>query len=307
MLLGSGAHAECVALIKGAIAMDVNSCGLLNPEASFTTSNSRYKFIGDLPAAERKKFYDSYRGLILKGKVVKSLAVKSGLIAEKGALNGENVSVFVPPGSALSCSEIDGARVAGNVDEACCEGGGDVPCLLDSALVLNDLKKIGEAGSRAGDKSRKVAKNNKHYREGARAYSEKKYALAVQKFEKAKAENALDIRGKFVLAMAHRALDQCPKAIPVLEEIHKAYEKNDFWADEAKVIDEANFLLARCYAKMNDPAAATAILNNYILDPKKYKHRLRQALNHRDFGWIHTSKPYLDFKKEAERILGSKG
>lgn len=45
------------------------------------------------------------------------------------------------------------------------------------------------------------------------------------------------------------------------------------------------------------------ILNSYLLEPQKYKSELKQALSNKDFGWIHTSKEYRDFKKEVGKKL----
>ncbi|MGE0172756.1 MAG: tetratricopeptide repeat protein [Oligoflexales bacterium] len=298
------AWGECVALVKGAVAVDVATCGVLNPEATFDLKKDDYRFIADLPAAERKKFYDSYRGLILKGKVVKSMAKKSGLSPEKGVLAGEEVQLFVPPG--VSCAGLPGGRVAGNIEEVCCEGGGDVPCLLNSPYVIRELKKIGEAGSRAGDKERKTAIRSADYKAGLLAYTKKDLVNTVKNLEKARAANSLDVKGNYILAETYRRQDDCRKAVPILEGLNKKYQAQDFWDDERSTMEEANFLLARCYAKLNKPGDTISILMTFLLDPKKDRKWIESSLKHKDFGWIHTSKEYRTYKDEATRALHGK-
>ena len=121
---------------------------------------------------------------------------------------------------------------------------------------------------------------------------------------RAKANGELDITGHYKLAVAYRKDDRCNKAIEPLEYINGRHNKKDFWADEEKVIRSARFLLARCYAKLNKPGFATTILEAYLLEPRKYRNELKWSLGHKDFGWIHTSKEYRDYKKEAQRRLG---
>jgi hypothetical protein len=297
-------RAECVALVRGAVAVDVASCGVLNPEASFDLKRSEYQFISDLPAPERKKFFDSYRGLIIKGKVVKSMAKKSGLTTEKGALAGENIQLFVPPQA--TCAGLMGSRIAGNLEEVCCEGGGDVPCLLNSPYVIKELKKIGTAKSRAGDKVRKTAERSPEYKAGLEAHAKKDMKGTVKNLEKARAANSLDIKGSFILAETYRRMDDCQKAVPILEGLNKKYLEQDFWDDERPTLEEANFLLACCYAKLNKPGHALSILNTYLLDPKKDRKWLQSSLRHKDFGWIHTSKEYQTYQEEAQRALNGK-
>ena len=99
------ALAACASLIKGKMAFDVKSCGRLAPEKSFDTSKEKFSFIKDLPEKQKQDFYDSYKGLYITGQVVKSYAVRSGLSPEKGVLAGENIKVFLPPGS-MTCKRI---------------------------------------------------------------------------------------------------------------------------------------------------------------------------------------------------------
>jgi hypothetical protein len=84
-------------------------------------------------------------------------------------------------------------------------------------------------------------------------------------------------------------------------------QQRQVWADEENSARQAIFLLARCYAKMNDPEAATQILNSYLLEPAKYQSELKESLNHKDFGWIHTSREFLDYEKLARQKLRQAG
>ncbi len=299
-------YADCISLVKGPIAFDVKSCGQLNPEQSFDMGNSKYKFIRDLPPADRQKFYNSYRGLLVRGKVARSMAVRSGLSPEKGALNGEDIAVFVRPGDG-QCSEMDGQRVKAVLDEACCEGGGDAPCLLQTTYVLKEIKTLGKATLESGNKERKVATTSPNYAKAEALFRKKDYRNAAKHYEMVREEGKLDVTGYYNLGLAYRLLDKCEAAVPVLEHVFKKAGKQEFWADEEPMIRKSNLLLARCYSKINKADFAMVILQSYLLDPVKFRNELRQALNHKDFGWIRTTKEYQYFQKEAEAALMKSG
>jgi hypothetical protein len=76
------AQDACFALIKGPIAFDVEFCKAFDP-GMFDTSKPKYKFIEDLDPQGRKELLDSYRGLVVKGTVVMSRAIKSGVSTTK--------------------------------------------------------------------------------------------------------------------------------------------------------------------------------------------------------------------------------
>ena len=151
VFVSQGAFGVCASLVKGQMAFDVQTCGLLSPEKTFPLTDERYQFIADLSPEDRIKFYNSYRGLVAQGLVVKSLAIRSGLSPEKGALGGQKIMVFIPPGAA-ACHQIKSKRINALMDEACCEGGGDAPCLLNTTYVLKNIKVLGKAGSPTGNK-----------------------------------------------------------------------------------------------------------------------------------------------------------
>lgn len=304
ILLSAGmAKGDCVSLVKGYLALDVRSCGRLKPEMTFDVNQERHAFIKDLPAPEQKKFWNSYRGLIIKGKVARSLAVRSGLNSSKGALNGEDISVFVHPDKNNTCRGLPGKRIKGYVSEACCEGGGDPPCLLSSAYVLKNYKVIGKASSSAGNASKTKAKKSKLYKRADKEFRQKRFEKAARYYEGVRSRGNLDIVGHYKLAYSYRQIDRCAKAIPPLEYIADKGEKKEFWADEEKIIRRANFLMARCYAKVNKPGFAVTILEGYLIDPATYRREIKGSLTHKDFGWIHTSKEYRKYKQAAERKL----
>lgn len=301
-LQGTAVRAECMSLVSGPVIVDVAGCKFLEPEKVFDPAKKKYKFVGDLDPAGRKQFLDTYRGLFIKAKVVKSKAVQKGLTNEEGALNGQTVYMFIPP-SGNQCNAVLGKRVSGFVNERCCDGGGDVPCLLDTGLLLKDTKVLGASSSGAGDEARQRAQKSATYKAGVTAYQARKYKDAVKSLEKARTDGELDIKGHYYLGFSYRELDQCGDAIPPLKKIYDASLKKDIWADEEETARKSNFLLARCYSKINDPGASVLILNSYLLEPQKYRSELKQSLTHKDFGWIHTSKEYRDYKKEAVKKL----
>jgi hypothetical protein len=135
LAIAADARASCLSLKSGPIIYDVQGCGAIQPEQHFDTSKDKYSWVAGLDPAGRKRFYDSYRGLYLKGKVVKSNASEKGLSGEAGVLSGDDILMFVPPGQ-QSCPAVIGKRLAGQLQEVCCDGGGDPPCLLNTSYVL---------------------------------------------------------------------------------------------------------------------------------------------------------------------------
>lgn len=297
--------ADCISLVKGVIAMDIESCGVINPEATFDTTLEKYQFILDLPKKERDKFYNSYRGLLVKGKVVRSHAVRSGLNPEKGALSGEDVSMYIHPGKGV-CKKILKKRLKAYVDQACCEGGGNAPCLLPTSYVLTSFKPIGKADSSAGDKERKLARRSKLYKKADSFFRKRNYKKAVELYENVKHNEKLDVRGYYRLGLSYRKLDNCLRAIPNLRHVYDKSLEKKVWADEEEIVRKAGFLLARCYSKLHNADKAVVILGGYLLDPKKYRRELQYSLSHKDFGWIKTTKEYKKYQKDARDALRGK-
>ena len=295
-------YGVCASLVKGEAAINITSCGLLNPEKSFPTSQFRYQFIGNLGTSDRANFYNSYRGLLVEGLVVRSMAIQSGLSPKKGALGGEKISAFIPPGTA-NCHLIKGKRVKTLIDEACCEGGGDPPCLLDTTYVLKNIKVLGSAEGAAGNVKRQKMEMTAEYQKANTLLQQGKFEAASALYKQLLARNLLDLRGHYFLGYAGRMMDRCDQAIPVLEKVNRASEKNDYWANDKSVVKKANMLLARCYAKQGNENNALLILNSLLLAPAQNRPEIRAAMNHPDFGRIRTSKGFAEFKQRAAAAM----
>lgn len=303
------ARAECLGLIKGPVAVDVQSCGMVKPEA-FDVTKPNYKFISDLDAAGRAQFYNQYRGLAIKGIVVRSQAVREGFNPTKGALQGENQVIFLPPGTEQQCAALINKRVTGMIQEKCCDGNGDAPCLLNTSLSLTGLKISGDAlvngEGKAITPGRLADKHKDSYKEAEKFYSQKKYKEAVIAFKKADAENDIDVKGLYRWANSLRELEKCPEAVIPLKRIYDLSQNGKIWADQELDSRRGIFLLARCHAKMGEPSNAVFYLNGFLLEPKRYRSELIQSLKHKDFGWIHTSKEYIEYRNEAQKKVNAK-
>lgn len=300
------ARAECLSLKVGPLVYDVQSCTQIQPEKAFDLTKEKYSWIGDLDAVGKKALLDSYRGLYIKGTVIKSQVSQKGLVQGSGVLAGEAVPTYMLPG-AMRCDALEGKRISAKLVERCCDGTGDAPCLLETSYILQNIKMIGAAGSGAGDAMRQKARTSKDYQAGDKYFRAKDWKSAALAYEKARGKEELDVGGHFKLGYAYRMSDLCPAAIGPLKFIHEQREKGSVWADEDKVARAGEFLLARCYAKMNQPGAAVFLLNAYLLEPEKYAKELKDSVSHQDFGWIHTSREYKDYEKEArKKIAGLK-
>lgn len=300
-VIPSPAKAGCLTLASGPIVFDVAGCKLIDPEKDFDTTKEKFRFINDLDPAGRKAFIDSYRGLFLKGKVVKSNATSRGISAESNVLDGMDVFLFIPPPLKNACDAVWGKRLAGNLRQICCDGGGDIPCLLETEYLLTGSDVVGSASSGAGDAQRQRAKRSKPVQDGDKAFGAKRYKDAIKNYEIARGNGDLDVGGLYKLGYAYREIDQCRDAIGPLKVIQDMSAKKKIWADQEKIARSAILLLARCYAKMNDPGPAVLILNGYLLESDKYSFELKESLRHKDFGWIHTSREYREYKKAAEK------
>lgn len=303
------ATAECLGLIKGPVAIDVHSCGMVKPEA-FDMTKPSFNFIRDLDPAGRNTFYNQYRGLAIKGVVVRSQAVREGFNPMKGVLQGESQLVFIPPGTGEQCAALVHKRISGNIQEKCCDGNGDAPCLLGTGLYINQVQVSGQALLNEEGKAivpgKLADKHKKTYLDAEKLYGQKKFKEAAIGFKKADAENDMDIKGLYRWGNALRELEDCPNALIPLKRIYDLSQAGKVWADQELDSRRGVFLLARCHAKMVEPSNAVFYLNGFLLEPKKYRSELIQSLKHKDFGWIHTSKEYTEYKLEAQRKLNAK-
>jgi hypothetical protein len=304
-ILSEVANAECISLVKGPVIVDIQSCGAVNPDA-FDVKREKYKFIGDLDPPGRKMLLNQYRGLYLKGVVVRSTAIREGIDTTPGALQGDSVQLFIPPGQA-QCTAVQNKRVAGILQEKCCDGNGDAPCLLNTGLIFTKPKAVGQAGVGLDGKLLSPTKNNrehkKNYLDAQKYFVKKDYKKATALFKKADEEKDIDVKGLYQWGSAYRELEDCPAAIAPLERIYKLNQNGKVWKDEELDARRAVFLLARCHSKMNQPSQSAFYLNGFLVEPKRYMTEIKQSLKHKDFGWIHTSKEYVEYKAEAERVI----
>lgn len=304
ILISQPLSAACASLVRGQIMLDIQSCSNVQPEQAFASPEPKYNFIRDLPPPQRKAFLDSYRGLSVRAKVARSFAIRSGLSPEQGALSGETIKAFIPP-QLLNCGAISGKRVQAVMDEVCCEGGGEAPCLLGSSYVLKKPKVLGAANTKAGHTDSHLAANPE-YKQAQKLLAQRDYKKATALLSKLNLNQQLDVQGKFLLAAAYRDMDKCPAALPLLEELYQKFEKNDYWSDDESYIRRSNFLYARCLSMMEKAGEAVMILQGFLVEPKKYRKEILESFSHPDFGYIKTSKSYLEYKDTASRALAER-
>jgi len=304
ILFSQQLSAVCASLVRGQVMLDIQSCSNIQPEKAFASHEPKYNFIRDLPPPQRKAFLDSYRGLSVKAKVARSFAVRSGLSPEQGALSGETIRAFIPP-QQLSCGAIYGKRVEAVMDEVCCEGGGEAPCLLGTSYLLKKTAVLGTANTKAGHKDSHFSASPE-YKQAQKLLAQRDYKKATALLEKLNQNQQLDVQGKFLLAAAYRDMDRCPAALPLLETLYQKFERNDYWTDDEPYIRRANFLYARCLSMMEKSGDAVMILQGFLVEPKKYRKEITESFSHPDFGYIKTSKAYLEYKEAASRALAER-
>lgn len=302
LLYAQALWAVCASLVQGEIIFKVNKCGPLSPEKNFPLKQDRYQFIRDLSPEDRKSFYDSYRGLLAEGQVVKSSAIRSGFSPERGVLQGQSIKVFISPGVS-ECSKIHNKRVKAFMDEACCEGGGDVPCLLDSAYVLTKVETIDEAHQTASSPMKAQVDYSEEFRKANYYLSIKNFQAAAEIYEKLRMQNQLSLRGHYFLGFSYRMMDQCVKANSVLNVIFRASEENLSVHNDESVITKASFLLARCLAIVGNADRSVLVLQSLLLAVEQNRREIELSLTHPDFGRIKTSKVYYEYTQDALKSL----
>lgn len=302
ILFSSFASGACLNLIKGPILFDAGSCKKLEPTQFMDFKKEKFKWINDLDLQGKNNLLNSYRGILVKGLVVESRAKNIGLDTEQGALKGKEIYVYMPPNTA-SCSQVANHRISGKINEICCEGGGNAPCLLNTSYVFQANKIVGKTASADGHQKRIEARKNPAYKKASKAFKNKKWQLAAKYFEKAKQVDKIDLLGLYKLSMSYRNLDLCKKANPILKNIFERRKNDQIWGDEVRVAKNSTFLLARCYARERKASEAKVVLDSFLLEPSVNKAEIKRALKHKDFGYISTSKEYLEFKEAAEKAL----
>lgn len=301
-------EAECYSTIKGPIVVDVKSCSLV--EASkFDTTRPAYKPFADLDPVGRKALLSEYNGLSIKGLVVRSKAIREGMGKDDGALQHETVTIFVKP--PFQCAQANGMRVAGIIREQCCDGRLDAPCLLGTSYILDKPKIMGKAqvDDKGNDTSKGVqgeAKKPKGevFKKADKAFSSKNYKEAAKLYRQSEAAGDMDLRGLYRWGFSERENENCENALVPLKKLYTLVDQKKVWAEEEADARRGVFLIARCHAKLNQPSEAVFYLEGFLLDTKKYKPELVSSLKHKDFGWIHTSKEYREFRSSVKEKLG---
>jgi len=294
---------ECVSLIKGPVVFDVDLCRDVFLNQDVKIPQERASSITGLGRDGQRELFTTYQGQILQGQVIASQAVRSGFSPESGVLKGQRIKLFVPQGQ-LQCSEANLARFYGVIDEACCNGRIESPCMLPTAYVFRDFRKIGRAGGGDGDQQRREAINDPSYREAITHFRERRFRQAARSFEQARQKGRLDLRGHYLLGEAYQRLDMHERAISPLREIYDRSLRGDTWANDESVVRRAIFLLARCYARTGDAGQASLVLSGYLTEPRKYRRELEMSLEVSEFGFIHTSREFQEYEKKAREALG---
>lgn len=302
LLAADRAFGACSASVQGPMILDVRQCQVVNVSKIKQATDPAVVAFRSLDAAQQNTIFGAYEGTLIDARVVKSRAIHKGFDDTPGALQGQNLKVFVPAGQ-FDCGNMPQRRISGQMNQICCDGGGIAPCLLGTSYKFTAEKQVGKIGSAAGDKTRINARKTPAYRAAVKAMRNKDYQTAADKFAELKKNAQLDPTGHFLAATAYRKLDRCGQALAMLEELLETKTLDQLWADQDKMVRRAFFLQARCYAKMNLPDKSVVILNGYLREPKRFRAELKLALRHPDFGFIHTSRQYQDFKKKA-RSLG---
>ncbi len=292
----------CVELIKGSVAIDVTACAPFTPDV-FNGNKHEFQFIKDLDPAQRNDLFQSYSGLIIRGTVVLSNAVRTGISTSKGVLHGQKEPFFIRSGQ-TTCEAIKSKRISAMLNEQCCNGSAAVPCLLENGYLLTDVKVMGGAVIGSPAEVRPARKpHTKAYIDADKKYAARKYQEAIDLYLAAERENDMDVPGLFHMGFAYRAIEKCDKAIVPLTKIMTLKKSNKVWAEDELSVRRGQFLLARCHAKSGSASDAIFYLEAFLLDPKKYKTELQLSLTQKDFGWIHSSKEYIEYKAKAERKL----
>jgi hypothetical protein len=294
------ALAVCTTLIKGSVAVDVKQCSEIIPETYFTKGDPKYSFVYDIAPVNRKALMETYRGILIKGRVVRSQAISSGITDEKGALSGDTIDIFIPKGSG-TCEQA-GELVQGDIEQICCEGGGNSPCLLDAEYVMKAFKPLEKAPQKSLAKERSP-EAKAIYADAGKKLKDGDLKGAALSLEKLKTQGQLDVQGQYVLAKTYRDLDRCKNAIPILEQLQKQFESNDYWVESEPFIRGGSILYARCLSRDGNSSEAVLVLQGFLVEPKKYKREIQESLVHPDFGYITTTKAYTKYKASATRAL----
>lgn len=302
------AYGGCVSLIRGPLILKVNSCQILDIRENLA-NNSEYRTkLSRLDAAEKRRLVGFYRGAYLKGTVVQSNAKITGDFRSSANLSGKPVSIFVPPGRRPNCSAYQDRIIQSYVEEACCDGMINPPCLLKSHLMFNKpIKVFALAKGQVRSKRSIGLKMASEVKQGNWFLKRKKYASAIGRYRAAQKKGVLGVRGHYYLGFALQKIDRCEQAIEALSYVRQKALKGNTWQNEQLAIQDSLILLARCYARQLRADEAIEVCDSFLHNPRKYSKQIIASLNHRDFGWIRNNPLYKDYRKRAQKTVGITG
>jgi hypothetical protein len=239
------------------------------------------------------RFLATYRGVLITGMVKKSAAVSTGLLSSKTALKGDVITVFAA-GTPNGCAGLINNPIQGDIEEKCCDGGGDAPCLLSQKYLIKKIK----VATMVAQVKFKVSAD---YKAGSDFFRTGNFAKAIPPLKKAYGSNQLDTYGKWIFASSLEKTENCPAAIQPLTDIERAWVRGDTSGTDDKIVGPALLLLGRCLAKSSKAGPAVEALNLLLQRPELFKEEIRTATQHRDFSWISRSSEYKNFVDNAKR------
>jgi hypothetical protein len=300
----SSLYAACLATIKGEMLVDILQCQEVKIPEDLALDDEAFVVTKSMSAVDRKKLFKQYVGKQMKVFVQKSGAVDEG-IGSKDALRGQSIEVFFRSTS-QDCKDLKQKRAKALLNQTCCDGRSDAPCMIEGSkgFYFETVQTIGRVSGSTGNKQLQQAIKHPDYLKAARMLKEGEYGESAKLLERLLKEDKLDVRGHYLLGIAHHRDEQCSKAIDPLEKIRAIELSGKLMAGEInKILKPAAFLLARCYARQLKAGKAVIILNSYLISPDAYLSYIRKSLKAPEFGVIHTSKEYIKYRRRAKRVL----
>lgn len=298
------AYSGCSSLSKGKITLKVNSCTVPNIQPSMIKNREYQRKFVKMDKIERRRLRVMYKGITIDGLVLKSAVQKTGALDTELDLQGQKISIFLTK-KKVACNLLVGKIIESYLEEGCCDGHINPPCLFESHYLFNRKIFYSTKPSIPDFKSLRLKENkSKIVREANKQLKKNNFKKAALLYEKANRLNQLGIRGHYYLGVSYRLLDQCDKAVKPLEFIRKKDLKRENIKIEDLAIKQGVLLLARCYSRLLKPDQAVNVLNNLLYEPKRFKTQIKSSLSHSDFGWIHQEKSYIEYKQRAEEIIG---
>jgi hypothetical protein len=297
-------YAGCLSTLKGQLVVDILQCQEVKIPADLALDDEAFVVTKSMSAGNRKKLFRQYVGKKIKAYVQRSDAFDEGL-GVKNALKGQKIDVFFRSTS-QSCKDLNQKRAKVLLNQTCCDGRSDAPCMIKGSkgYYFETIQTIGGVGGSVGNKQLQQAIKHSDYLKAARMLKQGEYAESAKLLDRLLKEGKLDVRGHYLLGIAHHRDEQCAKAIVPLEKIREIELSGKLMAGEMhKILKPASFLLARCYARQLKAGKAVIILNSYLISPDEYLSQIRKSLKAPEFGAIHTSKEYIKYRRRAKRAL----